>query len=147
MTPSQVLISTATPSSFAELLALDGRCFDRPWSQNAWQREFDRSFCEIQLLEIAGECLGYCVCWYLAPQAELLRIAIAPEQRGRGLGQRLLAAGLSRMAARDCESMSLEVQADNAAAIALYEKSNFRIVGRRPGYYDGRDGLLMQWTK
>jgi len=39
----------------------------------------------------------------------------------------------------------LEVRADNAAAIALYERLRFRAISTRPRYYpDGTDALVMR---
>ena len=42
-------------------------------------------------------------------------------------------------AKRGCESLFLEVAADNDAAIALYKKQGFETVGRRAGYYARSD--------
>src|SRR6185437_11365913 len=43
--------------------------------------------------------------------------------------------------ARGCTSMRLEVRADNASAIALYERRGYARVVRLPGFYeDGADG-------
>lgn len=145
-------ISTANPSQApkelaalrAELLALDQRCFARPWSAEAWALELERSFCRVLTLSQADQLQGYCVVWVLAPQAELLRIAVCKAGRGQGWGAQLLAAGIEAARAAGCTQMSLEVQADNHAAIALYEKAGFASVARRAGYYAGVDALVMQ---
>lgn len=59
---------------------------------------------------------------------ELTYIGVAPVARGAGLGGRLLAE--FRRAAQDAghTTVVLSVEADNAPAIALYEKAGFRIV-------------------
>lgn len=79
----------------------------------------------------------------------MLGISVAPEFRGRGVGEALLRALLEW--ARDnplIEKVSLAVFADNAPAIALYRKLGFVEEGRRvrevkfaPGVY--KDDLLM----
>jgi ribosomal-protein-alanine N-acetyltransferase len=74
----------------------------------------------------------------IAGEAEVLTLAVRPEQRRRGAARALLAAALA-LAAPTAAAMFLEVAADNAGAVALYEAAGFEQVGRRAGYY-GRTG-------
>ena len=53
-------------------------------------------------------------------------IAVKPELRGRQLSRRLLEGVLASEARRGKRTMALEVLADNAPAIALYEHAGFR---------------------
>lgn len=78
-------------------------------------------------------------------EAELLRIAVAPEARGQGLGRRLLSACQRELAGDGLHQLYLEVRASNAAAIGLYEACGWKPCGRRPRYYpDGEDAVLYQ---
>lgn len=86
-----------------------------------------------------------------ARECELENMAVAEAWRRRGIGRRLLNAGLlwSRMgipAAVSGFEMWLEVRASNRAAIALYRDAGFRVIGRRTGYYTqpDEDALLMR---
>ena len=79
----------------------------------------------------AGLLLGRAV----AGEAELLTIAVTPEARRRGLARKLIARFLYQAQLRGAERAFLEVAADNAAAIALYESAGFGPAGRRRGYY------------
>lgn len=80
-----------------------------------------------------------------AGEAELLRVAVSPAARRRGLASALLAAGLERLRAEGAAACLLEVAAGNEAAIALYRRLGFRTEGRRPRYYpSGADALLMR---
>jgi ribosomal-protein-alanine N-acetyltransferase len=78
---------------------------------------------------------GFILCRTAADQAEVLTLAVVPDQRRRGIGGRLLAAGLIQAAAAGARTMFLEVAEDNPAALALYAAAGFLVVGRRPGYY------------
>ncbi|HPI33750.1 MAG TPA: peptidase C39 family protein, partial [candidate division Zixibacteria bacterium] len=79
-----------------------------------------------------------------APVGRLYNIAVDPDMRGRGLGQRLLDACRQEAEWRNCTTLSLEVRVDNAGAIALYRRNHFEAVGRLPKYYeDGADGVRM----
>jgi ribosomal-protein-alanine N-acetyltransferase len=72
-------------------------------------------------------------------------IAVARQAQGTGLGARLLQALLDEAARRRQARVLLEVRADNAPAIALYERFGFRRSGVRRGYYQpsGADALVM----
>jgi ribosomal protein S18 acetylase RimI-like enzyme len=78
-------------------------------------------------------------------KARLYSIASDPEYRlgsGRGLGGLLLAACEEEAARRGAESLVLEVRADNARAIAMYDERNYVKFGTIPDYYeDGASAL------
>ncbi|MBE2277446.1 MAG: GNAT family N-acetyltransferase [Rhodobacteraceae bacterium] len=95
----------------------------------------------------AGFLLGRAV----AGEAELLTLAVAPEARRRGLGRRLVGRFLYQARLRSAETAFLEVSAENAAALGLYDSAGFRLSGRRRGYYatsEGRriDALVLSRT-
>ncbi|MEA2832249.1 MAG: [ribosomal protein S18]-alanine N-acetyltransferase [Methylobacteriaceae bacterium] len=72
-------------------------------------------------------------------KARLYSIATDPEYRlgsGRGLGRVLLAACEAQAARRGMETLVLEVRADNARAIALYEARGYAKFGTLADYYE-----------
>lgn len=78
-----------------------------------------------------------------AGEAELLRIAVDPAHRGRGLGRRLLEASQRDLEAEGLVHLFLEVRVSNTAAIQLYRTCGWKPCGRRSGYYpDGEDAAL-----
>lgn len=117
----------------ATLAALHARCFTtpRPWTE----AEFATFLADpLAFLLVEGDAaflLGRAV----AGEAELLTLAVAPEARRRGLGQRLVSRFLYQARLRGADSAFLEVAADNAAAQALYARAGFAPAGRRRGYY------------
>jgi len=72
-------------------------------------------------------------------EEELLLFAVAPEQRRRGLGRRLLGRMLDDAANRGIKRVFLEMRAGNPAG-ELYAAQGFQPVGIRPGYYRTSDG-------
>jgi ribosomal protein S18 acetylase RimI-like enzyme len=60
--------------------------------------------------------------WYL--QA----IAVLPQARGAGIGSRLVSDAFARAAVTGCDVVSLDVDAANARAQALYAQLGFRVV-------------------
>ncbi|MGO7800541.1 GNAT family N-acetyltransferase, partial [Rhizobium ruizarguesonis] len=59
-----------------------------------------------------------------------------------GLGWRLMQAAMREAQARGGESMFLEVDNGNKAALGLYRKLGFEKVGERQGYYRQEKGAL-----
>lgn len=88
--------------------------------------------------------LAYALFLLLPEEAELLRVATRPEDRGHGLAARLLNRALDVLERSGRPRAYLEVASDNVSARSLYERLGFSVSGRRRGYYaDGSDALTM----
>jgi ribosomal-protein-alanine N-acetyltransferase len=132
------------------LAALERACFALPWSEGQIAAELrspgSLGFLTDALVAAADEApdvMGYALFRFVAGEAELLRLAVRPTARRRGLARSLLAAGLDALHAAGCAAAFLEVSEANEAAVALYEREGWRRDGRRPGYYpDGSAALL-----
>jgi ribosomal protein S18 acetylase RimI-like enzyme len=70
-------------------------------------------------------------------------IAVHPDARHSGLGQRLIDEAFRYARARGLDTLSLEVRVDNAPARALYEKNGFHEAAFLPGYFCGADAHRM----
>ena len=118
-----------TPEAMA---ALHARCFTtpRPWSAPEIAALLADRLC-FALTDPAGFLIARAV----AGEAELLTLAVAPEARRQGIAARLLAGFLAAARARAADTAFLEVAADNAAAIALYQAGGFARTGLRRAYY------------
>jgi len=62
------------------------------------------------------------------PFGEVYVVAVNPKAAGRGLGTLLTNAGLQHLRGRGLGTVILYVEADNAPAIAVYERQGFRLV-------------------
>ncbi len=87
----------------------------------------------------AGEPVGFSLCRAVLDDAELLLIATVPAIRGQGVGSLLLDAAIRGAGDRGAIRLHLEVR-DGNPAVRLYERHDFVMMGRRPGYYGGADG-------
>jgi len=76
--------------------------------------------------------------------AELLAIAVDPSRHRRGTGALLVDSFLREAGTRGCHAVHVVVGADNAAAIALYERAGF-VTADHFELHAGTDSLLMQW--
>jgi ribosomal protein S18 acetylase RimI-like enzyme len=75
-------------------------------------------------------------------------VALYPEHRGRGIGDRMLALARDRARELDLESLSLIVFEQNQGALRLYERSGYREIDRRtvvphPLIHATGDAILM----
>jgi ribosomal-protein-alanine N-acetyltransferase len=93
-----------------------------------------------------GEIVGFAV--GLMPPgketAELESVAVSASARHTGIGRALCAAVLDWCREQGAASVTLEVRAGSAAALALYAALGFSQAGRRPRYYrDPQDDALI----
>lgn len=65
---------------------------------------------------------------------EIFVIAADPDSHGTGLGRALTVAGLDHLASQGLRLALLYVEADNEAAISLYERLGFRVHHSDAGY-------------
>jgi N-acetylglutamate synthase-like GNAT family acetyltransferase len=70
---------------------------------------------------LAGEVIGYCYVQAFDTVGHLQNIVVASSARQRGVGRALMAAAVTWFRARGLTSWRLNVRADNAPALALYE--------------------------
>ena len=73
-------------------------------------------------------------------EAEILSVAVAARQRGRGLARNLLDLHLRRLAGLGARAVFLEVDEHNRPAIRLYDRAGFREISRRANYYPAAGG-------
>jgi ribosomal-protein-alanine N-acetyltransferase len=88
----------------------------------------------------AGELQGFILSRRAADEAEILTIAVKPRKRGLGIAGRLMRANMAQLQAAGAKTWFLEVEAQNTAALALYDRFGFEKVGERKSYYRKPDG-------
>lgn len=93
--------------------------------------------------------IGYCLYQVIFEQAEILRIGTHPDYQRQGIASQLFATLNNELINNKVESLLLEVRADNAPALALYEQQGFAVIHTRKNYYQlphqpSVDALIMQ---
>lgn len=83
---------------------------------------------------------GFVLARAVAGEGEILTIAVAEKLGRAGLGWRLMQAAQRQAVNLGAESLFLEVEETNIAAIGLYRKLSFVEVGKRPAYYSDAAG-------
>lgn len=121
---------------------LHGSSFAHPWSAEeiAALIAGPTTLAAAALDPTNGELRGFVLARLAADEAEILTIAVHPNLRGKGVGRALLAENIRQAASAGARVMFLEVDEENASAIALYRRLGFAKVGERAGYYRRDDG-------
>ena len=124
---------------------LEKLCFSEPWSEKAILEEAERGF--FVAAYIGGAFAGYAGMTQVLDERDICNVATVPEFRGMGVGKALVSALLASARETGASVVMLEVRKSNAAAIALYEKAGFTLVGQRKNFYSfpREDALLYNY--
>ena len=79
--------------------------------------------------------VAYCCTQSVLDEGEILRIAVAPSMRRKGVGRVLLSEIINIMKNNGCKMIFLEVRSKNIPARSLYESSGFKKISERKDYY------------
>ena len=112
------------------------------WPATAWTNWLEAPGVAALLARCDTVPLGLTLGRVVAGEGEVLSLAVVAAVRRRGLGRALLARLATALADLGAARLTLEVAADNRAALALYGDAGFRAVGRRPGYYPAGDAAM-----
>lgn len=129
----------------AKIAEIEKQCFSSPWSKKGITEELDNKSAHFLTAVCREKVLGYIGVHEICGEAYIDNLAVAPEYRGFGIGEKLLIAAYGGAFERKCEFISLEVRKSNLAAIALYRKHGFKNVGERKNFYTApqEDAVIM----
>ena len=132
------------------ILAIEQLSFQWPWGRLFFEDELSCQNACSYVVKSAGadteaQIAAYAFLRRAANELHVLKIAVAPAQRGQGMATWFLNHCFVMAAQQGAGSVYLEVRRSNIAAIKLYKKLGFREIGRRPNYYpdSNEDALVM----
>ena len=94
---------------------------------------------EVPGVQDAPQVVGYAGLWFDGDVAQVMTIGVAPHAQGAGRGARLLEALIEHARELGATAVLLEVRVDNDAALGLYRRRGFEVLGRRRRYYQPED--------
>lgn len=130
----------------AAVSVLHGERFPRPWNDG----EFHSLLMQPHVFGFAARqtnglfkvpLAGFALSREVAGEAEILTIAVHAKLSRFGLGWRLMQAVMREVGIRGGQTLFLEVDDGNHAALGLYRKLGFAKVGERPAYYTDKNGV------
>jgi [ribosomal protein S18]-alanine N-acetyltransferase len=132
------------------VIVLENLSFSKPWRRSGFIAELTSPVAINLVARQSGwqnseTVIAYSCAQLVIDELSLLKIAVSPAWRCKGVGTQLLLRNIDMALQKDAAKVFLEVRPSNQAALAFYLNSGFRIVGKRPNYYPetGEDALVM----
>jgi [ribosomal protein S18]-alanine N-acetyltransferase len=148
-----VTIERMTEHDLLEVVEIEELSNLSPWGWDAYHLELQCGSSSLMLVarlpatEKTGpkSIVGFIVAREMADEIHVNNVAVRPEYRRFGIGERLLREVLYWGRERAVKQAVLEVRAENIAAQKLYQACGFEVIGRRRRYYKApiEDALLM----
>ncbi len=125
---------------------IEQESFHDSWAFESWLAELNSSIANYIVLEKEGIIKGFAGFWLIAGEAQVTRVAVAKDERGKGLGRILTEALVGAAWQEGAEAVTLEVRKSNIAAQTVYIKTGFTVSGVRPHYYeDNQEDAIIMW--
>lgn len=142
---SEITVGLMTEADVDAVHEIETLCFKTPWSRESILREVQENQCaRYMVLREDGKAIAYAGVWFIIDEGHITNIAVHPDKRGMGYGERVTRDMIQLAADSGMVWMTLEVRRSNKAAQALYHKLGFIDVGYRKRYYENsEDALIM----
>ena len=136
-----------TETDLQQVLELQQELAFQDWNEKQFLSEIRANYAYCVVCEDEESLLGYAIFHLMGPDSELLSIATRESEQRKGIGSRLLHAGLDKLHEPD-DQCFLEVRNGNVKARAFYEKHGFHLYNVRKNYYsDGEDAALYRFSR
>lgn len=138
-------IDIITPADLDGIVAIENLSFPSPWPRRIFEREIRSSKSYNRVIRISGIVVGYIVTWTIYDEVHILNVAVHPEFRQSGLGEKLMTDCIEESSEKGLKYAILEVRITNTGAQKLYEKLGFKTIQVRRKYYSdtGEDAYVM----
>ena len=133
------------PRDVPQVVAIENATSATPWTRAMFLSELGRPGTLDLVADQAGDVLAYVLVSRYADVWHILNLCVRQQQRGQGLGARMLDELFVRAGRKAHLGFTLEVRVSNDNAIRLYRRKGFIEHGVRPGYYsdNGEDAIIM----
>lgn len=134
-----------TMEDLPEVLKIERESFPNPWSQAMFERDIlHNKLAHIFSVRLADVFVGYYSLWKIVDEGHLVTLAVHPDRRHRGIGEKICLEAIRLAGEMNILKMTLEVRENNREAIRLYNRFGFVKAGVRLKYYeDGSDAWIM----
>lgn len=137
-----------TEEDIEYIAELESKTFSDAWTEKGLRETFGQKQAFVTVAEVGDKVLGYCIIYYVMDEAEIARIAVVEEMRGRGIGRELLDYTCECCKGMQIQRLLLDVRESNERAIGFYKKYGFQTDGVRKNFYEmpKEDAVLMSMS-
>lgn len=112
--------------------------YSSPWSESTFRGEIQNTSISYPLVVVdkpENRIVGYIIYWHIKEDVQVNNIAVHPDFRGKGIGKAMMKHILEKTRKEGAAFVHLEVRMSNTAALALYKRLGFEVLGTRKNYY------------
>jgi ribosomal-protein-alanine N-acetyltransferase len=120
------------------VMAIENQSFPNPWRENTFRGEIQHrpiSYPIVVVHSTLNKVIGYIIFWQIGEDVQVNNISVHPDFRRLGIGETVLKQVIELVRWRGARMITLEVRPSNMAALNLYRKLGFKMIGVRKGYY------------
>lgn len=145
----ELVIEDASIRDLDRLYEIESQCFLEEAFSKAQIAQLLKDYNSISLAARVGEdTVGFLISTVYADRKALhghvLTIEVLPTYRRSGVGKALLDEVENIFRQKGVKSLTLEVREDNVAAIGLYRKLGYEVVGQLKNYYGSAHGIYLR---
>lgn len=143
-----IVYRAMTPEDVPFISRLEEETFSMPWSAESFLQMITKEDTRYYVAEENDRLLGGCGLWMIAGEGNITNVAVAKDERRRGIGTGLLTHLMREGDREGVMAYTLEVRVGNEAAVRMYEKLGFVSEGIRPNFYENpREDAMIMWKR
>ncbi len=136
-----------TPADLQEVLRIE-ETTGTPWAADLFVSELEllHGWQYVSQHRETAKISGFIIGTLVIDEAEIRKIAVAPDCRRKKIASSLLEKSLAFLKEQNVANCFLELRKSNIAAFALYQKYGFEVIGERKKYYKDptEDAFIMK---
>ena len=117
--------------------------FDEFWNAEVLAKELENPLSTYIVALNKEQVVGYAGLWIPCEEGHVTNIVTKLDKRGNKIATKMLEELINIAKEKKLASVTLEVNVHNDIAIGLYQKYNFKEVGKRPKYYNNTDDAII----
>jgi ribosomal-protein-alanine N-acetyltransferase len=128
-----------------EVLGIENRSFEFPWSEEDFIRCLRQRNCIGMVAEFDEHVVGFMIYELHKTRLHILNFSVHPEYQRRGVGTTMIDKLISKLSSQRRNRIMLEIRETNLAAQLFFRDSGFRAVSVLRDFYDDstEDAYLM----
>lgn len=132
-----------------QVLIMDEEAFgEKHWSRDVFVKELNNHYAHyLVAADKQGKPIAFIGIWFVIDEMHVMTLAVSEVAKRRGIAEALLILAFKHSYQNRIRTSTLEVKANNLAAINLYEKYLYHKQGIRPKYYADGQAALLLWTE